>query len=274
MGHVFISYAHADSAFVDKLVQALSSHGIATWVDRFQLKPGSNWQDESTQAFTEADALIFVISANSAMSSWVRQEIQFAILQRQTGSHKPIIPVLIGQPSIVPLELQSIQWLDFTPDFERALQELIEALPVTVHQSQGAQTPPTLMAKGYFFLSYVEEDTEFVLGLRQFMRDQQYGYWDFQESDRDYGLQFWREIEDKIDQSAAVLSILSPDWLLSTWTPREFLYAEEAQIPTFLLRIRQTRPSILTVGKTYIDFVSDTGKGFKKMEKELRKKRL
>jgi hypothetical protein len=274
MGYVYISYAHADSAFVDRLVQALSDRFINTWVDRHELAPGRNWQNEIAQAMAAADAFIAVISSNSASSLWARQEIQSAIQHWQTGSGKLIIPILIGDPSIIPPELRQIQWLDFTRDFGEALERLIAALPASTHQSPDTYAPPTLKAKGYFFLSYVEEDTEFVVSLREFMQSQQYGYWDFQDSDRDYGLQFWREIEDKIDQSAAILSILSPDWLLSTWTPREFLYAEEVQIPTFLLRIRPTRPSILLVGKTYIDFTSNTAKAFHKLERELRKKRL
>lgn len=273
MGHVFISYAHDDQAFVDRLRAALSAHNVNTWVDRFQLSPGVNWTNEIGKALEEADAILFVISPNSARSTWVNYELQAAAQRMRTGSGKLVIPVLIGAPSEVPTVLQSIQWIDFSRDFEAGVEVLLQVLPSSVRQQQ----PPTVSAeksKGFFFLSFVEEDSEFVAGLRQFMRDQKYGFWDFQESERDYGLQFWREIEEQIDKSAALLSILSPHWLLSKWAPREFLYAEATQKSTILLMSRPTKPSLLTVGMTYIDFTMDTKKGFSKLEKELRRKRL
>jgi len=273
MGHVFISYAHKDSGFVDRLSQALRANGISIWVDRSQLLPGVEWSRSIEQALSDADAILFVVSPNSANSSWVQHEIELAILRSQTGNGKLVIPLLIGSPQDVPVILRTIQWVDFSHNFDEGLRYLVSSLPSSVRLPQAVPTLP-LKAKGYFFLSFVEEDSEFVVSLRQFLQEQKYGYWDYLESERDYGLQFWREIEERIDKAAALLCILSPDWRASKWTPREFLYAEESQVPTFLLMARQMKPSLLTVGLTYIDFTHDQKKSFGKLERELRRKQL
>lgn len=275
MGFVFVSYAHEDHAFVGQLVQALTGHRIHVWVDRYQLMPGDNWVDKTLQAQADADVLLVIISPHSVQSQWVASEIQEAIRQVRSGNQR-IIPIVTGG-SLRTLRLpEHLVWIDFSDDFDQAVRQLVTRLPVSVREPprESSPEPTTLKAKGYFFLSFVEEDSGFVTGLRQFMRDHGFGYWDFQESERDYGLQFWREIEDRIDQTAAVLSIVSPDWLLSKWTPREYLYAEEVHIPCVQLRVRPMRPSLLTVGMTYIDFTTNVQKGYDKLASELRRKKL
>lgn len=273
MGFVFMSYSHKDTAFVDRLSHDLQAQRIEVWVDRIELMPGSNWTNAIERALRDADVVLFVVSPNSAASSWVQLETRAALRHATTGTGKLIIPVVIGRPISMPPELAQIQWVDFTDNYEQALRQLVAALPESVRSGGGVQ-PSVAQAKGYFFLSFAEEDGEFVEQLRQFLREKQYGYWDFEDSEREYGLQFYLEIEKRISQAAAVLSILSPDWKLSKWAPREYLFAEEVGIPTFLLMVRTMGPTLLTAGRTHIDFSRDSRKAFTKLEGQLRRKKL
>jgi hypothetical protein len=83
-----------------------------------------------------------------------------------------------------------------------------------------------------------------------------------------------RELEGVIGDAAATLSVLSESWKDSKWTIREYFYSEEIGLPVFLLRAKQMKPSLAVAGSTYIDFASDAESGFRKLDRELRRKGL
>lgn len=269
MSYVYISYSHRDSAFVDKLSSDLQAAGITTWVDRAKLRAGEDWASDVQDAISNASALLVVISPDSASSTWIVREYRSAM-----ASQLPVIPLVLEDPSRVPLDLSNKSWIDFqsTP-YRQAIQALLIALSRIV-QVGPPQEPQQPKSKGYFFISYAEEDSEFVDGMRGFLEQRRYGYWDYQESERDYSSQMFVELEQRIEQAASLFSILSPDWKLSQWAPKEYLFAKEVGIPTFLLMVRPMGPTLMTVGVPYIDFVRDPAKGYAKLDKELKRKRL
>ena len=55
---LFISYAHADSAFVDRLEADLQKQGFDPWVDRERLKGGQRWRRELQDAVKRAQVLL------------------------------------------------------------------------------------------------------------------------------------------------------------------------------------------------------------------------
>jgi len=108
--------------------------------------------------------------------------------------------------------------------------------------------------------------------LRDFLKSQEFAYWDFEEGDRNYHTQFFMELESVINDSVAVISVISPDWKKSRWSIREFFYSEEIGKPVLLLRVRITKPILAIAGLPYIDFVHENDKGFEKLGKELKKR--
>lgn len=82
------------------------------------------------------------------------------------------------------------------------------------------------------------------------------------------------ELESIIREASATLSILSPDWKRSKWTPKEYMFSEEVGTPVFLLMARQMGPTLVTAGIPYIDFTKDEQRGFDKLDRELRRKGL
>lgn len=77
MADVFISYARADQAKVEKLAEALESSGYSLWWDR-HLQGGSEYSKDIETAIAEAKAVIVAWSKASVESEWVRDEAAFA----------------------------------------------------------------------------------------------------------------------------------------------------------------------------------------------------
>lgn len=270
MDHVFLSYARQDREFAQELSKKLQDVGISVWVDREQIRAGQNWQDEIEKALQNAAFVIFISSQNSIASDFVTRELSEA-LRKQT----PIIPIVVDDEgsSKMPASLYGIQWLDFRTNYKAAFQRLMVTLPNSVRHGQAAQQQKP-KSKGYVFISYAQEDTEFVIQLRNFLKDRGYGYWDYQDSDRDYHTQLANELEGIIRGSAATLSVLSPDWKESKWAAKEYVFSEAVGTPVFLLMAREMGPTLVIAGIPYIDFTRGHDTGFTKLDKELRRKGL
>jgi hypothetical protein len=171
----------------------------------------------------------------------------------------------------------SSQMVDFRSSYQSGLQALFQALPALSRQSAGEAQLPSASnpaTKGYAFISYAEEDLDFVAGLTGFMGNRGYAYWDYKKSDRNYHTQLYLELEEAITRARAALCVLSPAWRQSIWTVKEYLYAEEVGTPTFLLRAQAIPPTLVIAGAHFIDFVSDTSKGYARLERELGRKGL
>jgi hypothetical protein len=94
----------------------------------------------------------------------------------------------------------------FRADYDSALRNLLAALePFRREQPLATSKKKT---KGYAFLSYAEEDAEFVDELKGFLAKRGYSYWDYRESDRDYQQDLYLELEGVIAEASATLSFL------------------------------------------------------------------
>jgi hypothetical protein len=77
-GHVFISYARADLAYVEKLAAHLRAAGIDPWYDH-EMVSGDRFDDVIEQKIETAAAVIAVLTPESVSSRWVRREFHFAV---------------------------------------------------------------------------------------------------------------------------------------------------------------------------------------------------
>ena len=271
--NIFISYSRDDRAFVERLSGDLRRFGLDTWVDVENIEPGSRWDKALNRALQESTALIFVLSQNMVESRWVLAELQhFA-----SAGSKAIFPVIIENidSSQVPAAIRDIQWADFRHSYDHGLRTLLWAFGIdpAAAPTEKARSPKSV-SKGYAFISYTLEDDEFVTALREFLGENGYAYWDYDESDRDYGAQFLLELESRIKEATITLSIVSPSWKQSRWAVREFLYSEQVRTPVFLLKAREVEPTLAIADMTPIDFTSDKASGFSKLERELARKGL
>ena len=119
---IFISYSHADSAFVDQLEADLRQQGFETWVDRQRLAGGQRWRRELQEAVEQAQVLLIVLSPDAIDSLSVQVEFEYAL-----ELSKLLIPVYYRQCN-VPMELRAIQWIDFCNSYEQGLAALVQVL--------------------------------------------------------------------------------------------------------------------------------------------------
>src|SRR5579864_7254433 len=119
---IFISYAHADSAFVQRLQADLSKQGFVVWVDYGGLSGGQKWRRELQGAIDRAWLLLVVLSPESVDSQYVQIEYGYAL-----DEGKLVIP-LYYRACKVPMELRNTQWIDFQQSYEQGLAALAQSL--------------------------------------------------------------------------------------------------------------------------------------------------
>ena len=266
---VFISYAHDDHSFVDKLTRDLRADGINPWVAINEITPGANWQKSIKEGLQNSSVVLFISSGRSAASQWVATEINLAMVQG-----KQVIPLILDDAGAqrLPHQFQNFKWIDFRPGYDDALKTLLDALQPL--QKEKPVSTPKRKTKGYIFLSYAEEDSSFVDEMKGFLAKRGYAYWDYRESDRDYHQDLFLELEGVIQNAAAVLSFISPEWKLSRTAIKEYHFSTEVGVPIFLLKIRDPGPTLVIAGLPFINFTLDKAEGYLRLERALSRKGL
>ena len=127
MAHVFISYSRSDRIFVDRLRHSLEEVGKEAWIDWEDIPPSAQWIQEVFVAIAGSDAIIFVISPQSAASSMCRRELAHAV-----ELNKRIVPVVCKtiEADALPESIRGLQWVSFLDEAEYA--QRIDALAKAV----------------------------------------------------------------------------------------------------------------------------------------------
>jgi hypothetical protein len=137
---VFISYAHADQAFVQVLDAELGKHGVDAWYDRKPgagLQPGETWERRLASELNASAFVLVVLSpAATRVGAFVENEYQFALNQNAC-----VIPLLYQDCSI-PLALTKFQYTDFAhKHFADAFADLLSALKISPPATARAFAP-------------------------------------------------------------------------------------------------------------------------------------
>ena len=97
---VFVSHAEQDGALAVDLAAHLSRAGYTISYPASSLARGENWNVEVGRALEDSDAMVVLVSPQSASSDALRQQIDYAL-----GSEKyegKLIPVFVGRPKKYP----------------------------------------------------------------------------------------------------------------------------------------------------------------------------
>ncbi len=122
MSNIFVSYSRQDKIVVDQIVNQLQDIGFTLWIDRFNIKGGSQWQLEITQAINDCRDFVLILSPDSDKSEYVRKELALAL-----KSEKNVIPVFIKSFSLSPeieQSLDGVQYIDIVSDYEIGIEKL------------------------------------------------------------------------------------------------------------------------------------------------------
>jgi WD40 repeat protein len=128
---VFISYAHDDKTFAERLARDLGDAGLDVWIDFRRIQGGELWRDEIFKGIAASDVVVICLSPASVESEWVRREILMARSQ-----HKRVVPVMTTQCYHLLDSYDETRWLSDIQiiDFEReayaqVFPRLLAALP-------------------------------------------------------------------------------------------------------------------------------------------------
>ena len=73
---IFISYAHADSEFSEKLAHDLGERGQDVWLDKKDIKVGDSISSEIENGLLESDFIVLILSSTSINRPWGSTRIQ------------------------------------------------------------------------------------------------------------------------------------------------------------------------------------------------------
>ena len=98
---VFLSHSSQDkSRFVIRFAERLREAGVDVWLDDWELLPGDSLIDRIfAEGIAKSDVVIVVLSANTADSNWVKNELNTAAIQRIEGKCR-LIPVILDDAEI------------------------------------------------------------------------------------------------------------------------------------------------------------------------------
>ncbi|HET7035294.1 MAG TPA: alpha/beta fold hydrolase [Thermomicrobiaceae bacterium] len=134
---VFISYQRADAGFAHAARERLTTHGIATWMDEYDIPAGAYWPDAIDAALAACDVVLGLLSPDSVASRNVKNEWDWAL-----QNDKRLLLVLV-RPCVIPHRYISINYIDASgPDPAPALAALVEAL-APPRQGLAANPPQT-----------------------------------------------------------------------------------------------------------------------------------
>jgi WD40 repeat protein len=111
----FISYSRKDVRLAERLLSDLESSGVNAYLDRHDIAPGEAWRDRLGHLIAASDAVVFVISPDSAASDICRWEVAQA---HSLG--KRLLPLVGRDPSSQPVPdlLSARNWIFCRTDAE------------------------------------------------------------------------------------------------------------------------------------------------------------
>lgn len=142
---VFLSHSSRDTAEVEALRAALDGRGIACFLDALDLKAGDGLSATLKDRVQEARAFVVVLSPAAVSSTWVRQEIEWALaaedLATETRGRFRFLPVFpggithgfldwLGRPEVLGIDANGRALADVASEIAQALGVLpVDARP-------------------------------------------------------------------------------------------------------------------------------------------------
>jgi hypothetical protein len=148
---IFLSHSSKDAASVVTIRDQAEAVGVEVYLFSDDLHPGDNTAQKLQEAMQQCQAVVVLLTSNSAESAYVQQEIGLA-----EGLGLPIIPLV--ESGVPPHRLAMLQGRDYIP-FDRdgvqpALTELtrvlhgLEQRPAVVAPDRPGSGPATVQLTG------------------------------------------------------------------------------------------------------------------------------
>lgn len=122
---LFISYSSKDKSFVSRLASELTTYGVKVWWDMWEMKVGDSINNKIQEGISSAAWLAIVLSPNSVNSSWVKKEINAALV-KELGKHDVFILPILYKDCEIPLFLKDKVYADFRNSSKDGLNTLLD----------------------------------------------------------------------------------------------------------------------------------------------------
>lgn len=126
---LFISYAHADSEFVDQLTERLDKDRIEYWRDDKDLLVGEVIDRAISQGIQTNALFLVVLTPDSIQSTWVQRELDEAAHEAAEG-RKILLPVLAKglAPAQAPARIRRFRCANLNANAEREYELLLRSI--------------------------------------------------------------------------------------------------------------------------------------------------
>lgn len=125
---VFLCYAKEDQARAEDLYELIKKNGHQPWMDKKDLLPGQEWEQEIELAIRNSDLFVACLSkASVSKRGFVQKEVRFAldVLGQIPPGQIFLIPVRLERCD-VPAPLSSLHWVDL--DVPGGVESLLKAI--------------------------------------------------------------------------------------------------------------------------------------------------
>jgi len=90
---VFINYSHKDAALAAQLADRLKDAGLEAWFDKWEILPGDNWAEKTSEGLKESDAMVVLLTPNALDSDAVQNNISYAL--GDESFNQRLVPVMV-----------------------------------------------------------------------------------------------------------------------------------------------------------------------------------
>ena len=121
----FISYAHEDKDIALQLSKLLTQNGVQPWIDAWEIAAGDSLIERVfEQGLKNCAVFVILLSPDSVKSSWVKQELDVAVLNRIRHLTQ-VIPVVTKECEI-PVSLRALKRLNLNEGIDNVTRAIVD----------------------------------------------------------------------------------------------------------------------------------------------------
>jgi len=295
---IFISYAHADEQWKDRILMHLvplsRNERIIVWHDE-SLKLGEQWEKKIDEQLSSADIAVMLISPAYLASNYISDKEMPKLLDRQRLEQIVILPVIL-----VPCLWQMVNWLskiqvlprggkpvsDYNKPDEAIAQiassiieitEILTAKKENINSDQvnDVQTNnnETKLSKLHdslrVFISHANDDGDFAELIKYKL--EKVGFEAWIDTDRLIVGDDWRQkIDDAIKNSFALIVVVTPEAKVSEYVTYEWAFAWGANIKVVPIMLKPTQLHPRLESLHYLDFSNRRARPWIRLIKKLK----
>lgn len=123
----FLSHSSKDKGFVRRLAADLVAQGVKVWLDEQQILVGDSIPERIAQGLAESDFFLIVVSRNSVESSWVKKELNSALVHEIERRKVKVMPIRLDDAQ-VPDSIIDKAYADFRGSYEDGFRNLLGSI--------------------------------------------------------------------------------------------------------------------------------------------------